>query len=213
MDSLSTMYIEESPVIIWQNADGVRNVKKARIASIDLLSSSLVLRPLIEGQTENFEKLAKDLTLYFIGESKNIVFKQVNTLKILDREKVLVEIPDIVKMQEKRVEQRIVLDPDTGLSGEIYPGGRTDKSVISTLVDIKDVSLSGMGVYISKKQARFFYEQDKIKIGRIGSYRFGRPIYGVIAYIVEESGNTTHLRVGIRFVDKLNEGILLAIST
>lgn len=213
LDSLSTMHIEESPVIIWQNIGGVRNVKKARIASIDLLTSSLILKPLGETGPAGFDQLNSNLTLYFIGESKNIVFKQVKALKLVDHNKVRVDIPDVVKLQEKRLEQRLVFDNQFAkLTGEIFTGGRTDKSVSPTIVDIRDVSLSGMGFYLPKKSARFFYEKDKIKIERIGTYRFPRPVYGIIVYISEEKRNVTHLKAGIRFVEKLSEESLAKIN-
>lgn len=213
LDSLSVMHIEESPVIIWQNIDGRRNVSKARIDYIDQASSTIILSPAIENDADlddrAFKEMNSDFTLYFIGESKNIVFKQVKALKVISKKLLRVQIPDEVKLQEKRLENRIVF-PNymQTMTSEIRPGGQTNKSANATNVELRDISLSGMGINLSKKSANFFYIKDKIKIDRIGNYRFQRPIYGTIVYMSDSGLPTNQLKIGIRFNEKISQEIL-----
>lgn len=209
LDSLSALYIEGSPVIIWQTINGVRNMKKALISSIDLIRSSIVLKAGADSGGAGFDQLNSNLTLYFLGESKNIVFKQIRSLKILDKDRVQVEIPDVVKLQEKRIDQRLVFDNAfSKVTGWLYPGGRTDKSTSPTVIELIDISLTGVGFLLPKKSARYFYEKDKIKIDKLGPHQFNRPIHGVIVYISEVKQHSTHIKVGVRFSERLDEEVL-----
>jgi hypothetical protein len=61
--------------------------------------------------------------------------------------------------------------------------------------------------------ARFFIVKDKIKIDRIGSFTFPRPIYGEIAYSSTEKDNVGRIRIGIRFHEKLTTDNLNAIDS
>jgi hypothetical protein len=209
LDSLILMHIEDSDVILWQNHNGVRHVKRARIEAIDFATSTLILSPQKSAKLENFKEFNSDITLYFIGENKNIVFKQVEAVKIIGSDKVRVAIPAEVRLLEKRIEQRLIFNSlNEKTTGKIYTGGRTDIAMSPTIIDVSDVSLSGMGFYLPKKNARFFYEKDKIKIDRIGNHRFDRPINGIIVYIIDEKRSGTHLKVGLRFVEKLDEEVV-----
>lgn len=212
LDSLIAMHIEESHVIIWQNIDGIRKVKKARIEAIDLAASTLILSLQKEATPLNFNEFDSNITLYFIGEKKNIVFKQVTAAKLIGSDHVRVSIPKEVKLLEKRVELRLKFDSLEKTTGKIYTGGHTVKSMSPTIILINDVSLSGMGFYLLKKNGRFFYEKDKIKIDRIGNHRFENPVLGIIVYIIEEKSSSRHLKVGVRFEEKLHEEIVAKIK-
>jgi hypothetical protein len=209
IDSLIEMHIEESPVTIWQNENGKRHITKAKIDAIDFVSDSIYLIPYSEQDKHLFQKLKSNITFYLRGNSKDIVFKhEKNALK---NAKGLLQltIPSEVKMQEKRAEERLTFkDSIQKYTSEIFPGGSVDLSARPVSVEIKDVSLSGMGLFIEKKNSRFFFEKDKIKIVRIGNHRFPHPIHAEVVYSNSEHDLLDRVRVGVRFHQKLTNEIL-----
>ena len=81
IDSLIDIHIESSPVLIWQNEGGIRNVTKARIEAIDFASDSILLTPFSNSDEFLFNSLKINTTFYLRGNSKNIVFKQEKSAK------------------------------------------------------------------------------------------------------------------------------------
>ncbi len=212
IDSLIEIHIEESPILIWQNEAGKRNVLKAKIDSIDFAGDSISLSPFSDNDKILFPKLKSDLTFYIRGDSKNIVFKQEKISVKVNTNQLHLVIPTEVKLYEKRSEIRIQFkDQLLKMTTEIYPGGHTDLSTKSKTGELLDVSLSGMGFTLEKKYARLFFEKDKIKIDRIGNFRFPRPIYGEIIYTSSEGKFDARSKIGIRFKEKLTLEIINSI--
>ncbi|MFA6239052.1 MAG: hypothetical protein WC635_17065 [Bacteriovorax sp.] len=213
IDTLIDIHIESSPVMIWQNLNGTRTVTKARIEAIDFASDSLFLLPYTNEDRPAFEKLNIGNTFYFRGNSKNIVFKQDRPGKKSKNGNLQIFIPDEVRMFEKRTETRLVFNNSTAnLTTSIFPGGRIDHSTKSFLAELHDVSLSGMGLYLEKKHSRLFFEKDKIKIERIGNYRFPRGVHGVIIFTIPEHDKIDRVRIGVRFNERLTPEILNDIN-
>ena len=213
MDSLIEIHAEESPIIIWQNEAGKRNVIKAKIAAIDFVSDSISLSPYSDKDKLLFTNIKENLTFYIRGDSKNLVFKQEKKLLKINNSLLQIAIPSEVKLIEKRSEIRIHFsDQLLKMTTEVYPGGRVDLTTKSMIGELLDVSLSGMGFLLGKKHARLFFEKDKIKIDRIGNYRFPRPVYGEIIYTYSDEDDSTKSKIGIRFKEKLTQEIINSIK-
>lgn len=213
IDALIDIHIESSPVLVWQNINGSRNVTKARIEAIDFVSDSIFLLPFSIEDHAFFDKLKTNNAFYFRGNSKNIVFKQDRPGKKSQNGSLQIFIPEEVKMFEKRTETRLLFNNNvTKLTTSVYPGGRIDLSTKSILAELNDVSLSGMGFYLEKKHSRLFFEKDKIKIERIGNYRFPRGIHGVIIFTLPDHDKVDRVRIGVRFNERITPEILSDIN-
>ncbi|MBC7538733.1 MAG: hypothetical protein H7281_07930 [Bacteriovorax sp.] len=209
IDTLIDIHIESTPVLIWQNVSGKRNVTKAKIEAIDFASDSIFFTPFSNSDENMFDQLKINSTFYLRGNTKSIVFKQDKAAKKTTKGFLQIFIPNEVKMFEKRSETRLsFIEKTSKVTAEIYPGGLIDISTKSVGVDLNDVSLTGMGFFLEKKYSRLFFEKDKIKIVRIGNYRLPRPIYGEIVYASTQQDNIDRIRIGIRFTEKITVDIL-----
>ena len=213
VDALIEIQIESSPVFIWQNISGKRNVTKVKIESIDFNSDSIYLAPFSDEDISIFNKLNINSTFYLRGNTKNIVFKQERSAKKSTKGLLQVFIPEEVKMFEKRSEPRQnFLGHSPKITAEIYPGGRIDISTKTILVEVTDVSISAMGFLLSKKHSRLFFEKDKIKIVRIGHFNFPRAIHGEIIHTALSQDHYELVRIGILFTEKITIETISAIA-
>ncbi|MDO9182434.1 MAG: hypothetical protein Q7U04_08495 [Bacteriovorax sp.] len=213
IDSLIDIHIESAPVLIWQNIEGKRNVTKAKIEAIDFNNNSLILTAYSNADELIFDRLKVNTTFYIRGDSKNIVFKQERPAKKTNKGLLQIFIPTEVKMYEKRNDTRLQFPANRPRpKAEIYTSGRIDISTKAFHVSVRDVSISGMGFLLDKKNSRLFFEKDKIKIDKIGHYIFSRPIYGEIVYTSASHDVLDQIRVGLRFNEKLDTSILSSIA-
>ncbi len=213
INALIDIFTEKSPVTVWQN-DGVsRLIVNVRIEAIDAQSSSMYITPFSLEDQDSFFKIQFNLAFYVKGETRSIIFKQDQPTNIGKNGLVQIYIPEIVKMFEKRSEQRIDFSKNPhNLTTEIYPGDRIDVSSKSMRGELLNVSLSGMGFLLEKKNARLFFEKDQVKIKAIAKYTFTKPIYGNIIYLKNDYSNVKKVRLGVQFIEKIAPEILKKIS-
>jgi len=105
--SLIEIHIEESPVLLWQNHNGIRKILKAKIEAIDMANNCLYLLPYSKSDQESFKEIHLEATLYLRGNNKSIVFKHDARLSRNKNGYLVVKIPEQVKMYEKRKNKRI----------------------------------------------------------------------------------------------------------
>ncbi|MFA6238626.1 MAG: hypothetical protein WC635_14930 [Bacteriovorax sp.] len=212
IDSLFEFKQELSPILIWQNDGGKRNIAMVIIEEIDLGNQSVTLRPLDNSTSVDFSKLKLNHPFYLKAENKSIVFKQEKPAKKTPKGFIQLSIPSEVKMFEKRREKRYTFaDRDPMITADIYPGASLDISSKITNVDLVNISLSGMCFYCLKKHARLFYVKDKIKIAKIGCHSFQRSVFAEIKYITNGTGVNDQIQVGIQFAEPITEDILKII--
>lgn len=213
LSALMDIYAEGTSITVWQNIDSRRVIVNVKIQDIDLKTESIIIGPYNPDDREAFLKLQFDSTLYIRGESKSIVFKQDKPAIKNKSGLVRIFIPDEVKMFEKRTEARLVFSSmENILITEIYIGDRIDVSSKALRGQLHNVSLSGMGFFLEAKNARLFFERDKIKIKNIATYVFPRPIFGQIVYIKPDETNSKRVRVGVKFAEKITTEILQKIN-
>ena len=210
IDALIEIKIEATPVLIWQNDNGIRKVTKAKIDQIYFHNDSIVLTPYSDEDKQIFMNLTSDKTIYLRGNSKSIVFKQEQkSIKTDGNKSIQIFIPNIVKMFEKRTNSRLDFSNDfLKLSTLIYPGSQVDRKTKSINAELRDVSASGMGFYLDKKYGRLLFEKDKIRIESIGNHHFPRAIYGQIIYISQSGHYDNRIRIGVKFNDLISQDIL-----
>ena len=212
IETLIQIQIEALPMLIWQNEDGERYTANVKIEKIDYSNESIFLTPFTPEDEVLFNKLKINSTIYLKGNSKSIVFKQEKSAVKAKKGFLQIFIPNQVKMFEKRTEIRYDLTQfDPIITAELYPGGRKDISTRSIIVNMKDVSLGGMGFYLAKRHARLFSEKDKIKILRIGKNNFPRPITAEIVNIISPQDGIEFVRLGIRFTEGITKELIAAI--
>ena len=210
IDALIQIKIEATPVLIWQNENGIRKITKAKIDAIHFQNDSIVLIPYSENEKLMFMDFAENKTIYLRGRTKSIVFKQdKKAIKSVENHSIQIFIPDQVKMFEKRGEIRFDFSEQyLKLSTQISLGNQVDRKRKTINAELRDVSSSGMGFFLDQKFGRLFFEKDKIRIEAIADHRFLRAIYGQIVYISSDNQNGSRIRIGIRFNEKLNDEIL-----
>ena len=213
IDSLINIHIESSPVLIWQNESGKRKVTKAKIEAIDFSSDSIFLTPFSEIEKNEFQNFDSRNTIYLRGNNQSIVFKQDKIAIKSSNGLLQIVIPEEVKMFEKRGEVRLQsLDQILKLTTHFYLANNDTRTAKPIVGELRDVSLSGMGFFIEKKHAHLFSEKDKLKIERIGNFRFPRAIYGEIVYARIDHETVNKIRIGVRFNEKLNPDILVLVN-
>lgn len=211
-EALNEILKESSPVIVWQNDNGLRNIVKTRIKFIDFATNSIVMAPYSKEDELNFIKLNINLTFYIRGNVKSIVFKQEKPAKKIANGFLQIFIPNEAKMFEKRSEKRITpIEKYLPIHAHICPSGRTNVVEKYIAVELYDLSTAGIGLRLNKRYSRLFFEKDKIKIEKIGDYNFLRPIHGKIIYCRPDNKNKIYIRIGIQFNTELTIDILKKI--
>ena len=86
IDALIQIKIEATPVLIWQNENGIRKITKAKIDAIHFQNDSIVLIPYSENEKLMFMDFAENKTTY--GEEQKVLFlskikKPSNLLKTI----------------------------------------------------------------------------------------------------------------------------------
>lgn len=214
IDSLINIHEKSSPILIWQIEEKKRTIAHAKIESVDSSNNSIILSPFSIEDENTFKIFKLNTTIYMRGDNKNIVFKQEQSSSKTDSGFLQIFIPSEVKMFEKRSEARLTFtELNPNYTTHISPTARRSLTAKITIAVLRDLTTVGMGILLNKKFSKLFFEKDNIKIEKIGTYRFPRPILGKIVYIDSEINTSNQFRIGISFNETISSDIYIKIQT
>lgn len=203
--TLDQLSVKATPVIMWQNiGDEERLVTDSIIEKIDRKSRNIVIVPLDDTKTRY--KFEKNITLYMHGEERSIVFK--STSFISSKSKVIVKIPEEVRLIEHRESQRFDLKrfksrsvlhrKEVGLEGS---------GILKNFsINCYDISQTGMGLELHTHHLLRYQLGDTIEVRSVADVHFPEPLKAEVVYIcpVVELKEVKIFRAGIRFLGLLD---------
>ncbi len=132
---------KSSRVRLWQKLSSLNKCNTAQVECIDFASNKVLLKP-YKGRSEFF--LAPTPFVYFHSHYRTTLFK--TAIKERGPFHLEIEMPDFVKIQEGRKEERMVLPKET--SYKAFANFECHHEPIK--VEVLDISLSGVGLGVSK---------------------------------------------------------------
>ncbi len=206
-ETIKAMYIDASPVMMWQNQNGDRVVTYATIQNIDFEKNILVMQA---NEKDRFEKFSKDFTIYIRGNTRSILFKQQQCR--LNSNKLAITIPREVRLYEQRQIPRFnptnKVQVEAHFEKKVGMGTGSDKSFIAKVMN---VSQQGLCLEFLQHQSKFFYEEDSLKIVQLNNIIFDDKLGAKIVYVTKLKSEAERMRMGVKFDQELSQAQLAKI--
>ncbi|MCB9063113.1 MAG: hypothetical protein H6622_16435 [Halobacteriovoraceae bacterium] len=209
LKTLNKIFLEKSPVLVWQNNGNQRDKKYTFITAISTKDNKFELTSLDTDYQFEFDR---NLTFYIRGNEQSILFKDEKVE--LNVNKLKISIPSEVRMFEKRGASRTNLsDPDLPYIYSQLLQGKKEKNARSFTFQIIDISQTGLAVRVSLKQQHLFYPNDFLLVKTLGNYTFEDSILCKIIYLKkqyfpDDLDGQPSLRMGINFESQISLKIL-----
>lgn len=213
LDTLYIIQADKCPILVWQNHQGRRPSCNASITFVDLEQKCIIITPNTPEDAEVFKKFDAKLTFYIKGEIFSILFKQERPSVIEQSDVIRVPIPSEVQLIEKRAESRSNFDElILKIKAGVYLGGLGQDNTKFVNAELYDVSICGMSICIDKKFSHQIYIKDTVRILKLGEFRFPDNFLGTIVYMSPKRDNSSLLKLGVRFHQKINQETLLKLA-
>lgn len=206
-ETIKSMYIDASPVMMWQNQNGRRVVSYATIQKIDFENNVILMQ---SNEKNRFEKFSKDFTIYIRGNTRSILFKQQQCR--LNANKLAITIPSEVRLYEQRNIPRF--NPSSKAEVEVHfekkvgVGNGSDKNFSAKVINI---SQQGLCLEFMQHQSKFFYEEDSLKIIQLNNIVFDDKLSAQIVYVTKLKSGADRMRMGVKFDQELTQAQLAKI--
>lgn len=207
-ETINSMFVDSSPVMLWQNQHGNRVVTYATILNIDFENNQIIMQA---NQKNRFEKFSKDFTIYIRGPQRSILFKQTKCR--LNANKLALAIPSEVRLYEQRLLPRFNTPDKKNIEAyfdkRIGAGVGSDKSFAARVINL---SQEGLCLEIIQNMGKFFYEGDSVFLSNLNNISFDSKLEAVIVYLKKTYGsNSDRMQMGIRFKSALSQELLRKI--
>jgi hypothetical protein len=208
--ALMKMSATKQPLTVWQNDGETRVIHKCFIHEVDLKSYKIYLRASSKDERLNF---AKEMTFYFRGEERSVLFKQ----DVLNSNSRIITavIPKEVRVIENRTKPRLHfghLSNKSSLFTKQDPG-KIDVKHFN--VNVYDASELGLALIVPSKEANFLFVDDIINFSNIGGRVYGPSllIEAKIIYIVKinfkkEGIKHSAFKIGVKFKNNISKNEL-----
>lgn len=206
-ETIKTMYVDSSLLMLWQNHGNKRVIVYAYIEKIDFSRRRIILKTHKQG---NFLAFKFDSPVYIRGDNKSILFKQERCR--FNHDKIALAIPSEVRLYEQRFNPRLSTTQDIALnayfSKRVGSGSGSQKSFAAKVLNL---STTGVCLEYLQSLGKFFYEGDSILISHFDHLRFDPPIEAQIIYIQKPAYSSDRLRMGIKLDKQLSQDIMVQI--
>ncbi|MBI2520178.1 MAG: hypothetical protein HYV97_07165 [Bdellovibrio sp.] len=209
ISTLNKMQRDQSPVLVWQNLGEKRIIRNAVISAIDFVTGKVILVP--NDPYKNFDFLGPQ-TIYIRGQEKSILFKR-ESIKI-DKRRIFVDIPNEVRMFEKRINHRIKFGFNSPYLGTIeIKINSTSELRKEFIFNLYDLSAKGVSFNFNFKDQIFFAEGTEIFIRKLGQIPLKTPIEGRVVYLkriefMSQGSRINKIKMGVAFKTPISEKIL-----
>lgn len=177
--TLIRMYRECTPVLVWQNnKEGNKVMKNSVIDAIFPELGYFVLCPLPEGDYFDF---CHTSTIYLRGNERSILFKQPKI--VIKDNKIIIQIPKQVRMYDKRFSDRIHFGLKSTLGVEIFHAKNSLSPEELFSFSLYDISERGASFNLSLLDQKYFYQDEIIKLIKIGRKSFADYVMAKIIYL------------------------------
>jgi hypothetical protein len=200
LTTINKMYLDRSPVLVWQNVGNMRILRNCFISDVDFANEVIALSPMGGNKSLDFKK---EHTVYIRGNEKSILFKQERAR--FDGTNVIVDIPPVVRLYEKRVNPRVKLGYFSRHMMHFEKRiNQTNNRLKEFFYPVYDLSVAGTSVCFNPKEQVYFNSGETILIHQLGDFKFPSPIEAQLIYIKKiEFFNDGHrqvrMKMGISF--------------
>jgi hypothetical protein len=213
LDTLYLIQADKCSILVWQNHQGRRPSCKASITFVDLEQKAIIITPNTKEDAAIFQQFDSKLTFYIKGEVFSILFKQEKPAVIEEQNVIRIPIPTEVQLIEKRAEARANYDElILKIKAGVYLGGLGQDNTKFINAELYDVSISGMSICIDKKYSHQIYVKDTVRVLKLGEFRFPENFLGSIVYMGPKRDNTSLLKIGVRFHQKITQDTLIKLA-
>jgi hypothetical protein len=200
--------IKKHSLLTWHSgSEFAKTTAECKIFHLDSYTQKVIMQ--LENKTLDHFKTKMNDPLFFRGLEDAIIFKALN-FQQLDHKRLIIPIPEILMLEEKRSDTRFKVKFDNGHKVTFTREDRNFSNK-SKSIDLPffDISKSGMAFKIPASLSRFFYEKDIIKMIYLNNVRMLEPAIGEILYISKckkfEYADQSEFRIGIKFEKRLND--------
>lgn len=212
LNTLNKIYLERTPVTLWQNTGRERIVRIAYIRAIDYSAGKLLFAPLEKGKVFDFNG---NLTVYIRGREKSILFKTKS--EKIDTKRVIVNIPTEVRMYEMRAFPRLRFGfgSTENILFEIRVN-QTSAKFKEFLYPIFDLSKSGVSMLFNAKESVFFNVGETILIHKIADFKVPAGMEAKIIYtkkveFITGGHRQSKMKIGIGLKRHLSDEVFESI--
>lgn len=193
---LKRSILQSSRFLVWQNLNHEKHFTYGKILSQVNSKDTLT----VEFNLEKFEGFHPKMTVFLFCPETKILLK--GKISVLKKEKLRVRIISKFYLKEQRLIKRINL-----LKKDLYASIKRIIEQKGTYkierVQLKDISDSGFGFFITPNRAIFFQPDSKIVFNSIEHTGVDKPIEGVIKHVTPVTANyelnNKLLLVGVEF--------------
>lgn len=207
INTINSMYVDCSPVMLWQNHGKKRVIVYATIDKIEFDRKRIVL---LANKQHDFKNFKSDITVYIRGENKSILFKQEQCR--FNSKQIALLIPSEVRLYEQRHNPRVKMTQDFELnayfSKRVGSGSGSQKSFAAKVINL---SADGACFEYLQSLGKFFYEGDSIVISHFDHLKFEPSLEAKIVYIQKPSYASDRLRMGIKLDNQLTQDMMSQI--
>lgn len=201
--SLIKLQEEGVPCTIWQNIEDRKVHTQCYIESIDMRLGTIILSP-SDGQFSfDFKNRSP---IFFRGEKLSLLFKEF--LHYSNDKLLVINIPQEIKILEKRQNPRICFAPGEGRSASASKYDSKTLEARNFELELLDLSQGGLAFFLTAQQAGSISKGDSLLFSRILSLNFDEPLMATVLYSTPTrlKLNETQkrgLRVGVSFQEKI----------
>lgn len=213
ISTLIRMYRESTPVLVWQNKiDGSKLMKNSLIEAIFPELGYFILNPLPENDYFDFQNTS---TIYIRGNERSILFKQPKI--VLQDNKIIIQIPKQVRMYDKRYSERFHFGLKSNHHVEIFHSKNSLTQEQLFQVSLFDISERGASFNLSLLDQKYFYQEELIKLVKIGKKSFSEFLMAKIIYLhrLDNKIGGIHcpsIKMGVKFDRTLSKKELAQIK-
>jgi hypothetical protein len=199
-DLMKSIKKESSPVTIWQT---IKESQKEYVTQILNVTDGRGITLVPVNKNDRFDFDTKD-SIYFKSEHRNIIFKS----KILDLQRDLVAIapPEVVKLNNQRIDERRIIDPLEEIRASFYllsDHGKKNVEVRHRLV--QNISNNGLALKIRELDLSFFSPGDTIVVNGESIAKDTDSVAKIRHLYVNTSTGKKVMSFGIELIKPLEE--------
>lgn len=200
---------EQGKSILWQSYTGHKTIFEVK--ELQLEASRHRVRVSYDGVGELVDPKR---TVYLKVSFRECVFK--GDVAELKREELLLNLPHQVHVREFREVMRQSFPPRSHyIEMRPYVAHLRPDQLPTMQLNLRDISLKGLGLYVSDANAHFFKKGKFVELTALGKYGLPRGLLGQVAYFQRQRGGRSDTRglenrVGIKMLDLIPEALFNA---
>mgnify|MGYP003390247681 CR=1 FL=1 len=188
---------------MWQSYPDKRVVFRVKMLEVDSVKHKVKVAYDGSGELVDPER-----PIYVKISFRETVFKGKVTK--LSRQEVALDLPHEVRMREFRETIRQAFPPGKQfITMRPYVAHMRPDQLPSMKLNLKDVSLKGLGIFVSDANAHFFKKGKFIELVSLGQFELPRPLLAQVVYVTRQRGGRHELhrgaenRIGLKMLDEI----------